>query len=150
MSALSMKRASRYVTRCTGLSLVLVLASTAFADTSKISPDLQPLLADPSASVNVIVQYNSAPQTCASGGLLGGLLCTTVNLVGGVVNVVFTLINAVAGTMPAGNVIALSNQSNVSYISLDRPLGAMLDYSAAGVNAPVAWSSGWDGTGVGI
>jgi serine protease AprX len=100
--------------------------------------------------VNVIVQYNSLPQTCSGGGPTGGLVCPTVNLLGGVVNAVFTLINAVAGTVVAGDVITLSNQPNVSYISLDRSLGATLDYSANGVNAPVAWNSGWDGTGVGV
>ena len=135
---------------CAFLGFVLLLAGGAFANNSKISPDLQPLLANPSNTVNVIVQYNSPPQACSGVGLVAGLLCPTFNLLGGVVKDVFTLINAVAGTMAAGNVVALSNQPNVTYISLDRPLGATLDYSAAGVNAPVAWSSGWDGTGVGV
>jgi serine protease AprX len=139
---------TRHATRCAALWLVLVLAGTAFANNSKISPDLQPLLANPSNRVNVIVQYNSP--LCSGGGLTGGSLCTAVNLLGGVVNVVFTLINAAAGTMIAGDVITLSNQPGVSYVSLDRALGAALDYSADGVNAPVAWSSGWDGTGVGV
>ena len=41
------------------------------ADNSKISPDLLPLLSNPSNNVNVIVQYNSAPQqTCSSAALL--------------------------------------------------------------------------------
>ncbi len=126
---------------------LLILASTVFANNSKISPDLQPLLANPSSRLNVIVQYNG-PQVC-SGGILQGP-CATVNLLGGLVNQVFTLINAVAGTVVAGNVVALSNQPDVSYISLDRTVGGALDYSAEGVNAPVAWNSGWDGTGVGV
>jgi len=142
--------AHRLIKPCAFLGFVLLLASGAFANNSKISPDLQPLLANPSNTVNVIVQYNSPPQACSGGGLVAGLLCPTFNLLGGVVKDVFTLINAVAGTMAAGNVVALSNQPNVTYISLDRPLGATLDYSTAGVNAPVAWSSGWDGTGVGV
>jgi subtilisin family serine protease len=29
-------------------------------------------------------------------------------------------------------------------------LGAKLDYTAAAINAPTAWQSGWDGTGVGV
>jgi len=74
--------------------LILVLASTAFASNSKISPDLQPLLANPSNMVNVIVQYDSAP-ICSGGILTIGQPCTTVNLMGGLVNEVFTLINAV-------------------------------------------------------
>jgi serine protease AprX len=141
------RRRSGVINRATGL--ILVLASTAFASNSKISPDLQPLLANPSNMVNVIVQYDSAP-ICSKGILTIGQPCTMVNLMGGLVNEVFTLINAVAGTIVAGDVVTLSNQSNVSYISLDRSLGATLDYSANGVNAPVAWNAGWDGTGVGV
>jgi serine protease AprX len=137
-------------TRCAALWIVLVLASTAFANNAKISPDLQVLLANSSSSVNVIVQYNSQLPACPGGGFVGGASCPAINLLGGVVNQVFTLINAVAGTVVAGDVVALSNQPNVSYISLDRSLGATLDYSASGVNAPVAWDSGWDGSGVGV
>jgi serine protease AprX len=140
----------RVVARSTAVWSLLGLASAAFADNSKVSPDLLPLLANPSNNVNVIVQYDSGISLCAAGGLAGGMLCTTADLIGGVVNTVFTLINAVAGTMPAGDVTALSNQPGVSYISVDRALGATLDYSAAGVNAPVAWSAGWDGKGVGV
>ena len=65
--------------------MLLALASTAFANNSKISPDLQPLLANPPNRVNVIVQYNSAP-VCSGGVLTMGPPCTTVNLLGGLVN----------------------------------------------------------------
>ncbi len=140
---------TKVFTRLAALWLVLLTTAATFADNSKISPDLQPLLANPSNSVNVIVQYN-APQGCSGGGLLGGLLCSVVNLLGGVINVVFSLINGVAGTMQAGNVITLSNQSNVAYISLDRSVNATLDYTGDAVYAPYAWNSGLDGTGIGI
>ena len=55
------------------LAIFLLLAGQAFANNSKISPDLQALMANPSSQINVIVQYNSQPQQ-SSGGLLGGLL----------------------------------------------------------------------------
>src|SRR6266480_621890 len=146
---------SRYLARCGTVWLVLLAVGSAFADNSKISPDLLPLLANPSQSVNVIVQYNSAPQqTCSSGGgllgIVGGLVCTVVSVVKIVGSVLFGLINAVAGTMLAGDVVTLSNQSNVNYISLDRPLQASLDYADGAVNAPMAWNSGLNGSGVGI
>src|ERR1700688_5067210 len=96
---------SKVFTRLAVLWLVLLAAALGFADNSKISPDLQPLLANSANSVNVIVQYN-ASQGCTIGGLVGDLLCPVVNLLGGVVNVVFTLINGVAGTMSAGDVVA--------------------------------------------
>jgi serine protease AprX len=137
------------LTRCVALWLFLLTTLSA-ADYSKISPDLKPLLANPSNQINVIVQYNSSPQTCVSSGLLGGLVCTTVNLLGGVVKVVFSLINAVTSTLLPGDILSLSDQSNVTYISVDRSVQGSLDYTAAGVNAPYAWSSGWDGTGVGV
>jgi serine protease AprX len=148
MSA-NLLNSSRRFSRSLILWLALFATGLAFADDSKISPDLQPLLANPASSVNVIVQYNSAPQTCTT-GILGNLVCTTVNLLGGAVRVVFTLINAVAGTTSAQNVITLSNQPDVSYISLDRSLNATLDYSTAAVNAQYAWTSGLNGSGVGI
>src|SRR5438105_11005993 len=87
----------------------LLAIGSALADTSKISPDLLPLLSNPSNQVNVIVQYNSPPQTCSGGGLLGGIVCTAVNIVGGVVHVVFSLINAVSATINASDVVNLSN-----------------------------------------
>src|SRR3989442_580217 len=139
---------TRRFAQCAALWLLLLTAASAFADNSKISPDLQPLLTNPANSVNVIVQYNTPPQTCTAGLL--GIICTAVNVLGGVVRVVFGLINAVAATVPAGDVITLSNQSNVTYISLDRTVSATLDYSADAVNAPLAWSAGLDGSGVGV
>jgi serine protease AprX len=133
-----------------GRWLVLALAGTLFGNTAKISPDLQTLLASPSNQVSVIVQYSSPLPACSGGGLSASLVCPGLNLLGGTLNTVFSLINAVAGTMTAGNVVALSNQPGVSYISLNRAVGATLDYSGNGVNAPVAWNSGWDGTGIGV
>ena len=126
------------------MGFLLLIAGRAFADNSKISPDLQPLLSNPSNKINVIVQYNTPPQS--SGGLLGGLLGGVVNLLNGVLNTVFSLIPAVSATLHPADVIAVSNQSNVAYISLDRPLGASLDYTAAAVGAPSAWNSGLEGT----
>jgi serine protease AprX len=134
---------TRNISRWAVLGLFLLTIQAASANNSKISPDLQALLEQqPSAKVNVIVQYNTAP----SGGLLGGVL----NLLEGVVNVVFSLIPAVGATLSAAGVTTLSNQSNVAYISLDRSLAASLDYSAGAVNAPTAWAAGLDGAGVGI
>lgn len=134
--------------RATGRALwiALIFASAALANNAKMSPDLQPLLANPTSQVNVIVQYNSA-LPCLGGVSVS---CTAGTLLGGVVSQVFTVINAVAGSMTIGNIIALSDQPNVSYISLDRPMLATLDYSTAAIGASTGWSSGWDGTGIGV
>lgn len=144
----------RQAARSAVLSISLLAAVSAFADTSKISPDLLPLLSNSSGSVNVIVQYNTPPACSGGSGLLGvvvgGLTCTVSNVVNLAVHTVFSVINAVTGTMQVGDVLAMSNQSNVSYISLDRPVAGLLDYSTGAVNAPVAWNSGLNGAGVGI
>ena len=140
---------SRRAARTAFLAFLLMLASRAFANNSKISPDLQALLGNPSSKINVIVQYNTPPQQ-SSGGLLGGLVGGVVNLVDGVLNTVFSLIPAVSATLHPADVLAVSNQSNVAYISLDRPLGASLDYTAAAVGAPSAWSYGLQGDGIGV
>src|ERR1700733_9262206 len=144
---------SRRAARTALLGFILMMATKAFADTSKISPDLQQMLGNPSNKINVIVQYNTPPQQSSGGllgGLLGGVVGTVVNLLGGVVNTVFSLIPAVSATLHPADVLTVSDQSNVAYISLDRQLGASLDYSAAAVGAPSAWSYGLEGDGIGV
>ncbi|HYK17820.1 MAG TPA: hypothetical protein VEV37_07350 [Bryobacteraceae bacterium] len=137
--------------RSIALCLVLcVSAVPALADNSKISPDLQPLLANPSNNINVIVQYNTSPASSSGGGLIGGLLGTVISLVSGTLKAVFSLIPAISATLHPSDVIAVSNQPNVAYISLDRQLGGLLDYSAGAVNGPQAWTYGLDGTGIGV
>src|SRR5579862_9522213 len=89
---------SRRAARTAFLAFFLLIAGRAFADNSKISPDLQPLLANTSSKINVIVQYSTPPQQ-PSGGLLGGLLGGVVNLLGGVLNTIFSLIPAVSATL---------------------------------------------------
>src|SRR5580704_4164940 len=152
MPAYSMKY-SRRAARTAFLGFFLLIVGRAFADNSKISPDLQPLLANSSNQINVIVQYKTPPPQSSGGGLLGGLgglLGGVINLLGGVLNTVFSLIPAVSATLHPADVIAVSNQSNVAYVSLDRPLGASLDYTAAAVGVPSAWSSGLQGDGIGV
>ena len=61
---------SRRFTVLAVLCLLLFSVGGAYADNSKISPDLLPLLNDPSSQVNVIIQYNSSPTTCSGGGLI--------------------------------------------------------------------------------
>src|SRR5439155_22180922 len=104
-------RYTRQLARCVVLWLVWMAAGTAFADNSKISPDLLSRLANPSAQLNVIVQYNSPPQTC-SGGLLCGIICTDVKIVGCVVYVFFSLIYTVYDTLLVGYIFPLSYQSH--------------------------------------
>jgi len=59
-----------------------------------------------------------------------------ISLVSGTLKAVFSLIPAISATLHPSDVIAVSNQPNVAYISLDRQLGGLLDYSAGALNAP--------------
>src|ERR1700686_4313514 len=97
LNVLAMQAISVAFRRLSRYAVVAILAiGLLSADNSKISPDLLPLISNPSNTVNVIVQYNSAPQqTCSGGGLLGlgGLVCTLVGVVDGVVKIVFSLLN---------------------------------------------------------
>src|SRR2546428_8815341 len=53
--------------------------------------------------------------------------------------------------MSQGNVPSLiSKDSNIKYVSLDRPLKGAMDYAGPAVGADIARSLGYDGTGVGL
>jgi serine protease AprX len=121
--------------------LVICLLATvtlAYADNSKLSPDLQ------NSSVKhavFVVQYNQAA------GPLD--LANITNLLGTILSQV-PLVNGVVADLPLTNILALSNQSNVKYISLNRPTTPTLSNAAPAVNAFAAWQSGYTGAGVGI
>lgn len=134
----------------------------------KISPDLAAMLNSPSAagtSVNVIVQFQ--PQS--SGGSPssppppGGLGPTTgaglgsPGSPGGTVSVSLSgpgggleFIDALATTVPLSSVPNLAQDSRVTYISLDRPIGANLEFATPAVNATAVHSLSFRGAGVGI
>jgi serine protease AprX len=69
---------------------------------------------------------------------------------GGVLHSVHTSIKAAAYTVPASALSELAKDPEVAYISLDRPLTAKLDYTAAAVNASYLWAQNFDGTGIGV
>ena len=133
------------LTRVTGVFsmkkfiLILLLATStwAVADPSKISPDLKSSTAP---SARVVVQYNHAP------GLLDLNLLGTL---GSLLNSL-PLVNAVVAELPLANILSLSNQSNVKYISLDRLLTPNLSNAAPAINAYSAWQSGYTGAGIGV
>src|ERR1700685_2866367 len=117
--------------------LVLASATLAHADNAKLSPDLQKSTAP---SARVIVQYNSAP------ALLDLQLLSTL---GSILNAV-PLVNGIVAELPLANILSLSNQANVKYITLDRTLTPTLSNAAPAVNAFAAWQSGYTGAGIGV
>src|SRR2546425_1042793 len=122
------------------LLLLLLTASWSAAQSSKMSKDLQ---AVPSGTtVNVVVQYYNPPTT------------TDVNAAKGVGarnGKAFGVVKGFRSAMCPGIVPSLiSKDSNIKYISLDRPLKGALNYAVPTVGADIARSLGYDGTGVGV
>src|SRR6202140_3008656 len=132
------------------LFCLLVTVTFGYADDSKISPELRGY--NSTTPVQVIVQYapgtvpGTQMQNC--GGLLGFIGC----LIQDVLNILgqLPLINGVVALVDGTGILNLSNQSNVVYISSDRPLATMSDDAAPAINAEVAWQSNYTGTGVGV
>lgn len=131
--------------------LLALACSTAWAQSSKLSPDLAAL--DPHSTAKVIVRWKTAPTAdtnhnvlLGSNGLLGGLVGSVLHLVGSVL----TSINATVLMAPASSLQALAADPNVLYISPDRPLTAKLDNSTAAVNASAVWRAGYNGSGIGV
>jgi serine protease AprX len=120
--------------------VILSLGGLAFGESSKLSPDLQAV--GPNTNVNVIVQYYNPPTNneldfansvaAANGKKLG-------------------LVKAYAlKTSPAYVQNLITQDPNIKYVSLDRPLKGAMNYAVPAVNADVAHNLGYDGTGIGI
>src|SRR5271168_1370164 len=135
------------------LALMLLLlfgtVSMAHASNPKLSPELQGY--NSTQQVQVIVQYAPGTQVnCASLlGLVDCLLNDIANL-GGTILGQLPLINGVVALLDGNGIANLSKQSNVVYISSDRPLTPSLSNAAAAVNAEYAWQSNYTGAGIGI
>src|SRR5580704_230770 len=131
------------------LFCLLVTVTFGYADDTKISPELRGY--NSTQPVQAIVQYAPGTQPAAQpncGGLIGLLDCVVTDLL----NIVeqLPLINGVVALVDGTGIVNLSNQSNVVYISSDRPLATMSDDAAPAINAEVAWQSNYTGTGVGV
>lgn len=116
------------------LIVLLQFSAGAFAGSPKVAQDLK----NAKGTVRVIVQFNSAVQQehLDLVSAKGGKLHRTLDLVlGG------------AFDMPAERVSELADDPRVIHVSIDHPVKSTLDYTAAAVNAPVAWNyyglSGW-------
>ncbi|HMC30864.1 MAG TPA: S8 family peptidase [Candidatus Angelobacter sp.] len=134
---------------CILLLLVLMAPLAMFADNSKISPDLQNSTS--TDKVQVVVQYAPGTQVSCSGifGLVDCLVNDVVKL-GGIILQQLPLVNGVVALLDHNGIVSLSNQSNVVYISKDRPLTPFFDNAAPAVNASAAWKSNYTGAGIGV
>lgn len=131
------------------LLLLFGSVSMAHAGNPKLSPELQGY--NGTQKVQVIVQYAPGTQVNCSGllGLVDCLLNDVVKL-GGTILGDLPLINGVVALLDGNGINSLSQQSNVVYISTDRPLTPTLNNAAGAVNAEFAWQSNYTGAGIGV
>src|ERR1051326_8984580 len=134
---------------CILLLLVLAAPLTLLADNSKISLDMK----NPTykGQPQALVQYAPGRQVNCT-GLLGLVDCLVNDVVklGGAILGQLPLVNGVVATLDHNGIVSLSNQSNVVYISKDRPLAPSFDNAAPAVNASAAWQSNYMGSGIGV
>jgi len=128
---------------------LLASATIAVADDSKIAPDLRGYKSK--TPVSVIVQYAPGTSFQCSGllGLLGCVVGDVLNLGGSLLSLV-PIVNGLVASLDGNAIQKLSNQSNVLYISPDRPLSLLADTPGPAVNAQAAWSSNYTGSGVSV
>ena len=125
--------------RAKSIYLVLGLATVLSAGQTKMSRDLTAVQG--SAPVRVILQY----RTPSNQGRLRQLAAR----VGGVVTELPS-IRSVSFSIPADQVEQLAADPQVDYITLDRPVRNMMDYTAAAASANIVRQYGWNGTGVAV
>src|SRR5207253_6441660 len=106
---------------------------------SKISSDLQG--ADPNSNLKVIVQFTEPPTSSHH---------ETVIAQGGEHVKNLRLVNGALYSVPASALAELAKDPRVAFISPDRPVRRSLDHVVQAVNADIAQSYGWDGTGIGV
>src|SRR5882672_3069706 len=129
--------------------LLIATVTMAHADDSKMSPELRGYHS--TQQTQVIVQYAPGTQVNCSGllGLVGCLVNDILKLGGQILSQV-PIINGVVALLDGNGIHSLSNQSNVVYISPDRPLKPTLSNAASAVNAEFAWQSNYTGAGIGV
>jgi serine protease AprX len=106
---------------------------------AKLAPELATV--DGSAKVRVIVQYHTNPTDAMHQSVVDQ---------GGEHQGTLEIIKSGVYTVPASALQTLSNDPSVAYISLDRPVTAALDHTLPGIDAQLARSQGFDGTGIGV
>src|SRR6266851_5479451 len=121
------------------IGALLMLASSAFGKNEKVSGDLDAVAAN--TDVDVIVQFTDVPNWDELRKVLGK---------GGTLKKQLHSFKGTAISLPASLLRYLAAMPEVTYISPDRNVKGMLDYTQAAVNAAQALKLGWDGTNIGI
>ncbi len=116
--------------------------TSAFAAPRRVSRDLQKQSSQ--QWLNVIVQYRVPPTQAHFAKVIAR---------GGTLQRNLPMINGGAFTIKGSSLKALSKDSNVAYVSLDRPVWAtatVTDLYDQAVLAPYAWSKNLSGSGIGV
>ena len=124
--------------------LLLLAASLAFAGPQKHNPKMADELGsvDQNSTVDVIIQYNQVPTEAHH---------QKVRNKGGALKRELLVIKGGHYSVPASALAELAADPDVAYITPNRALQGSLDYTAAAVGAPTAWTTyGLDGTGIGV
>jgi len=122
------------------LVTMLLAASCSVAQSSKLSRDLQALPS--AATVRVVTQYYNPPTSTD---------LNTAKALGASNGKGLGLVKGFRFTISQGQLTKLISQdSNIKYISLDRPLRGAMNNAVPAVGADIARSLGYDGTGVGV
>ena len=92
-------------------------------------------------TVDVLVQFNGMPTEQHH---------QAIRTQGGKLKASFGHVAMEAYTVPSEAIAAIAEIPGVLYVSPDRHVKGQLDYTAAAVNATVAWKYGWSGEGIGV
>jgi len=125
------------------ISFLLGSALFVSARNDKLSPDTRH---DGNDAVDVIVQFKHRP---------GSAHAAAVTNKGGVFKGDLSLIKALHISIPANRIAELAKDPEVVYVTPDRQLAPTattisFDVPSSAVNAPYAWSLGYDGTAIGV
>jgi len=127
------------------LTLISLLAaglSLADGKKNKLSKDLDALKGGKhGATVDVIIQFNQTPTAAHH---------QEVRNRGGVLKTKLDFIKGAHYTVPVEALDALAGDPDVVHISPDRQVHGAMNPVVTAVNADIASSLGWDGTGVGV
>jgi serine protease AprX len=138
-------RTTTWGSRLVLLTLITLLAaglSLANGKKHKLSKDLDDFKSGHSgATVDVIIQFIQTPTAAHHQKVRnkGGVLKTKLNFIKGA-----------HYSVPVDALDALAADPDVAYISPNRKLRGAMDPVVTAVNADIATSQGWDGTGVGV
>ncbi len=136
------KRAAQFLL-CFGLMLMLSMPASARNISKHVSPELYTLIqnGDPSQTVDVIVQYKKkfAKQHLDNATKRGAKMKRQ-----------FDLVQGAQFTLTLDQVSDLADDTDVKYVTLNRKVKMSVDDVTAAVSADIAWSYGFDGTGVGV